>query len=242
MNPNDAPPSEPQWLSVGDFAAARRLSVRTVKRYIEAGDVETKKESGRRFVRDFQKGQAERDTAKVPKGTEGTEGTPQKGQDGADVSLHAQEEGQKGHGESARSAKRDTPEGTKGTEAVSLLALSGEAEAGEVARLRADLERERDGAAFLRGVIEQLQRDGAEVRAALRKALELAPKQLEAPPSAPSPVAPDESARIERRDTKMGAARTHGPNVSEGAETGGNDGESLTYGDIADALERMLNG
>jgi len=155
--PTDAPESPPnrqEWLSVGDFAAARRLSVRTVKRYIEAGEVETKKESGRRFVRDFEKGQTghlERDTAKGTEGTrrdrrdrrdtkgqkghEGTEGTRRdtKGHEGEDmslpVSLHAQSEGQKGQGESVRSA---TLEETEGTNIVSLLALSSEGEAGEV--------------------------------------------------------------------------------------------------------------
>ncbi len=37
----------------------------------------------------------------------------------------------------------------------------------------------KDEVRFLRGLIEQLQRDGAETRAALRKALENAPRQLE---------------------------------------------------------------
>ncbi len=241
----DAPESSGNaegWLSVGDFAAARRLSVRTVKRYIEAGEVETKKESGRRFVRDFEKGQSEsakRDTAK------GTEGTPQKGRDGEGmslpVSLHAQSERQKGQSESVRSAKRDTLEGTEGTNTVSLLALSSEGEAGEVARLRADLEREREGAAFLRGVIEQLQRDGAETRSALRKALDLAPKQLAAPSGAPLPVHPDSSATFEHRDTRAGEVGSSGPDVAGGPQTGGNGGESLSYGEIADELERMLS-
>ncbi len=57
------------WLFVGDFAAARRLSVRTVKRYIEAGEVETKKENGRRFVRDFEKGQKGHGEGDTVKGT-----------------------------------------------------------------------------------------------------------------------------------------------------------------------------
>ncbi len=172
-----------------------------------------------------------------------TEGTPRKGHDGEGmslpVSLHAQSEGQKGQSESVRSAKRDTLEGTQGTNAVSLLALSGEAEAREVARLRADLEHERDGAAFLRSVIEQLQRDGAEVRAALRKALELAPKQL----AAPSPVGrngTDSSARIAPEGAQNGEAGNC-PKASDGAQTGRNGGESLSYGDVADELERMLN-
>jgi len=212
------------WLSVGDFAAARRLSTRTVKRYIEAGDVETKKENGRRFVRDFEKGQkghAQRDTAKVPKVTDGT---PQKGHEGEGmslpVSLHAQSEGQKGQSESV---KRDTLEG----------------EARELARLRADLEREREGVAFLRGVIEQLQRDGAETRNALRKALELAPKQL----AAPSPVKADETARNAPQSQLSNKSGSYSPDALEGAKTGGEgDGAGVSYASIADELERMLNG
>jgi hypothetical protein len=203
-----------------------------VKRYIEAGDVETKKESGRRFVRDFsegQKGRSEGDTAKVSKGTEGTE---RKGHDGEGMSLHAQKEGQKGQkgqSESVRSAKRDT---AKGTRPLSLLALSGEAEARDFARLRADLEREREGAAFLRGVIEQLQRDGAEVRAALRKALELAPKQL----AAPSPVHPDSSARNPPQSGLSNKSGSYDGAALNGPQRGG---ESLSYGDVADLLDAM---
>ena len=45
---------------------------------------------------------------------------------------------------------------------------------------------------FLRGVVEQLQRDAAEVRAALRKALELAPKELPAPAEAKTGETPTE--------------------------------------------------
>jgi len=88
---------------------------------------------------------------------------------------------------------------------------------------------------FLRGVIEQLQRDGAEVRAALRKALELAPKQL----AAPSPVQPDERARDAPQRVQNGKVDIHGPNALKVTKTGGNGGESLSYGDIADALEAL---
>lgn len=65
---------------------------------------------------------------------------------------------------------------------------------------------------FLRGVIEQLQRDGAETRNALREALKLAPKQL----AAPSPATP-------------------------GATMGAPKAAPLTYGDIADLIEQELN-
>ncbi len=106
------------------------------------------------------------------------------------------------------------------------------------ARLLAQLEGEN---AFLRGVIEQLQRDGAETRNALKKALELTPKQLAAPsPSGmASPVQPDEGARNEAGRAPNIEVGSYGGATLNGAETGG---KSLTYGDIADALERMLNG
>lgn len=93
---------------------------------------------------------------------------------------------------------------------------------------------------FLRGVIEQLQRDGAEVRAALRKALELAPKQLPASSGAPSPVAPDSSARIERRDTRAREVGSSGHADADGPQTGGKRGEmALTLSDVADMIEAM---
>jgi len=107
----------------------------------------------------------------------------------------------------------------------------------EVARLRADLEHEREGAAFLRGVIEQLQRDGAETRSALREALKLAPKQLAAGESSTM----NQTARNAPQSVPNGEVGTHGPKASKGTQTGGNGGESLSYGNIADMLEAQLN-
>jgi len=76
----DAPKPSPnatetpaKWVSVAEAAAARRCSIRTVKRWIEQGEVETRKEGGRRLVSMPEK----RDT----------EGTRQKGHQGHFVSL-----------------------------------------------------------------------------------------------------------------------------------------------------------
>ncbi len=53
----------------------------------------------------------------------------------------------------------------------------------ETRMLREALENERENVAFLRTLIEQRDRDAAELRAALRKALEAMPKQLGGAPS-----------------------------------------------------------
>jgi len=90
---------------------------------------------------------------------------------------------------------------------------------------------------FLRGVIEQLQRDGAETRNALREALKLAPKQL----AAPSPIQPDESAAMAPQRTRSIEARGNDPDDLEGAQTGRDGGKPLSYGAIADMIERELS-
>jgi hypothetical protein len=82
---------------------------------------------------------------------------------------------------------------------------------------------------FLRGLVEQRDRDGAEVRAALREALKLAPKQLEAGRSAPP----------QRAET--GAAGTNSPgDATVAPRPVKRDGAALSYGDIADALELSM--
>ena len=87
------------------------------------------------------------------------------------------------------------------------------------ARLLEQLETENK---FLRATVEQLQRDGAETRAALREALKLAPKAL-----------PEAS--------QTGAAAQNSQPAPKGSEIGSNRREQpLTIGDIADELERHL--
>lgn len=82
---------------------------------------------------------------------------------------------------------------------------------------------------FLRGVVEQLQRDGAETRSALREALKLAPKQLAQGAA--------EGARNGADRAPNREVGNYGPDVSQGAQTGG---KPLSYGDIADEAERMM--
>jgi hypothetical protein len=199
-----------KWVSVAEAAAARRVSIRTVKRWIETGEVESRKEGGRRLVWLLDSGadeSAKRDT----------EGTRQTGHNPGGVSLSAPLDARKeGHGE-----------GTQDARPVSLLALSGGDSSASASNREADLLRdslasERAQNAFLRSTIEQLQRDGAETRAALREALKLAPKAITAgksPDTAPDTPTPPQSARRAPKQPQTG----------------------LSYGDVADELERIMN-
>lgn len=63
---------------------------------------------------------------------------------------------------------------------------------------------------FLRGLVEQRDRDAAELRAALREALKVVPRQLTA--------APEQAARIERQEPQNGAAGIYGPTTPKGAK------------------------
>ena len=113
---------------------------------------------------------------------------------------------------------------------------------------------------FLRSTIEQLQRDGAEVRAALRAALKLAAPQsapqltagdgIEAGAASGASTAGDASASSEARAPNHANAGRDGPPVApdrepreQGKVTTAKQSSAapLTYGDIADALERDLN-
>lgn len=85
----------------------------------------------------------------------------------------------------------------------------------------------RDEVKFLRGVIEQLQRDGAETRAALREALKSAPKQLTAATSAGDSSESGSGPAQPRRD-ELDALDV------------ATAGKELTIGDICDQLERDL--
>ena len=96
--------------------------------------------------------------------------------------------------------------------------------------LRDQLAHEREQNQFLRGVIEQLQRDGAETRAALREAQKQSKPQL-TQGYAPEPQeGPQRSAA-----TKKSHADASGPQKPAGRE-GATDWNSI-YGQIADELE-----
>lgn len=78
---------------------------------------------------------------------------------------------------------------------------------------------------FLRSLLEQRDRDAAEIRAALRKALELAPKAIEAPKGTDGPKT--HGAAVVSPMAQNGVQR-----VTNARETG-----AASYGDIADELE-----
>lgn len=149
-NAPSASDSPGEWVSVADFAKARGCSIRTVKRWIENGDVETRKDGARRFVRSIEEGHSE-----------GTQGTQPKGHALEGVSLsrsiRAQKEGHTGHDEGTR-----------------LVSLSSEREV----QLRADLERERELNRRFLELIEGHQRAEAELRATIREMAKAQPKQL----------------------------------------------------------------
>jgi hypothetical protein len=89
---------------------------------------------------------------------------------------------------------------------------------------------------FLRGVIEQLQRDGAETRAALREALK-APRQLTAGTSTPD----DEAARMEAHGPRNHDGRGRdGGTQNEPQITPERDDGAVTYASIADELQKTL--
>ncbi len=83
---------------------------------------------------------------------------------------------------------------------------------------------------FLRGLIEQRDRDAAELRAALRKALEAQPRALMAA-SEPAPT-PQESPRTGESD---GAAP-----ITPEAPKDAQDGREMTYADVLAQLEESL--
>jgi len=263
--PNDAP-ERPQngevWLCVADAAGRLGISTKTLRKRMARGEVafrrvilarggaayEVEMEIGMEGEMERSKPMFQTDASKFQSDfqTEGKNGrngsrfgsrngTPSSvNRSGLEVEVETEVESSK---PTSISVSKPMPESSKP-------ALEMET---EVARLRADLERERGGAAFLRGVIEQLQRDGAEVRAALRKALELAPKQLAAPsPSVPDAppvgqVGTDSSARNAPQSQLSNKSGSYDGAALNGAQKGG---ESLTLGEVADmieALEKEMN-
>lgn len=109
---------------------------------------------------------------------------------------------------------------------------SGRVQTDMTARLLVQLESENK---FLRATVEQLQRDGAETRAALRAALKLTGET-----SAPQLTTGDATEAPQRDETrataKDSAKDANAPQKPTGARQ-----RPLTIGDIADEMERRLN-
>ncbi len=188
------------WLPIREASGALGISPRTVKRRAACGALPSKLENGRRLVA-------------VPSVT----GT--KGDNRANGPVT---EGQSGQGQ--RDSERESGLIERGTEGH--LAQSGPVTEGTNAALLME-QRQLDRAeiAFLRSTIEQHQRSEAELRAALRKALEAMPKALT-----------EGRAREKPPDVVLPVARSDGPQIAP------ERGKNPTYGDLADWLESQMEG
>ena len=108
-------------------------------------------------------------------------------------------------------------------------------DASNVADLREQLARERGEVAFLRGLVEQHQRSEAELRASLREALRAMPKAITAGDT-------PQTARDAPESPQTGGAGNDTRKGTRAPQAGAEARERpLTYGDIADELERSLN-
>ena len=206
--------SADNWQTIADFAAARGCSIRTVKRWIESGTVESRKDGARRLVRNQK---------------EGHEGTQER-----DIEGHNRdtEEGHKGTQEPRPRSEVGMKQGHRGTQKRD---TEGTQAPTVETDLRAQLDRAHAEISFLRNVIEGQQRDAVETRQALKRALDLAPKQLTtgaAPASAPEAQGtPQTEAPINHSPTPARAPQ----------QPTGEPQRPLTYADIADQLERNLS-
>jgi hypothetical protein len=264
-NTPQRPQNDEEWLSVADAAGRLGISTKTLRKRMAGGEVafrrvvlarggaayEVEMESGLESEMERSKPMFQTDASKFQSDFQTEEKNGRNGsRNGTPSSVNRS--GLETEMESSKptsiSTSKPMPESSKPALEMQ----------NEVARLQADLEREREGAAFLRGVIEQLQRDGAETRNALREALKLAPKAL----SAPSPegdlaqletqkrgdmapvgqVRTDSSARTAPERAQNGEVGSSGPAALEGAKIEAEGAKTgVSYGEIADELERLLS-
>lgn len=215
-----APESNPpNWVSVAEASAALGVSARTIQKRIGRGEIEARRvpwEKGTRFEIEARTLNANQErTGSANKG----ERSPLNPQNHAQSS--ANEKGE---------LKRESRANVRPSEGGELLET-----------LRDSLAREREQIAFLRSTIEQLQREGAETRSALREALRAMPKALTS--GAPDNGRP-ESARIPPESPQMAPMGNDGREASNGtpiapepAETGDFD-----LGEINDLIFQVFGG
>jgi hypothetical protein len=229
MNPNDAPDTSPdarQWLPVAAAAARLGVSTKTLRKRLAGGQLRFRRVALARGGMAYEVEVEGSISAFVPTST-----PPNKPNGGRRVFTL-----EKGEVEGSISPSKPTPKSS----------ISPSKPAGEVELLRDALTREREQVTFLRGLVEQRDRSEAELRAALREALKLAPKQL----AAPSPLGGEleqvgtlkKGALDAPESAQNGEAGSYGPKASDGPKTGVEREETgLSYGDIADALEKEMN-
>lgn len=217
------------WLCVRDAAAALGVSEKTVWRRARAGELIARKVTGARGALVWKialesTGQSNRTT----------------GQKQADNRTETPESERKQTGQTMRPTGQQAAKPTGQNDRIGATA-SGSIGNGDTpssstdARFMAHLEAENK---FLRAALEQRDRDAAELRAALRAALKLtagetAP-QLTAKPET-SPLVTGDATPQTKRAASNGALTTQARDA-----TAQDVGAALTYGDIADALERDL--
>jgi hypothetical protein len=173
---SDATPMR-QSATIGDAAKALGVSVRTIQRRIERGQMSVIERDGKRFV-------------ELPN-VAPTVATPMR--QGATVDATTRQS----------------------------VATERDSDRERIAEMKAEI-------MFLRNVVEAQQRDAVELRQSLKRALDIAPKQLEAG------AAPPQAATIASAN-RVPSATTDGPQ-----KPAKRDGAALTYGDIADELERNM--
>ncbi len=194
-----------KWCSVGKLAARRVPGTRGEKWEIEADSVEKQ-------ARTTANSDGEQDERKPESFGEQPE------QKRANKPNHAQNKPEREGEPAEREGERETEQ----------------AEPFGLEQLRADIERERqerqrdrEEIQFLRGVVESDRRDMAELRAALRKALDNAPKQL-------TIGAADSAPRAANRADEP----THAPRA-DASQNGPDSGAATSYAAIADWLEEQ---
>jgi hypothetical protein len=218
--PAESPENGAAWLSVAEAAAAMGVSEKTVWRRAKAGEITARKVAGARggFVWEVAP-----DSSGQPTGQTDRPDTKPTGQNKAQKRaapvIHAQTD------RTSRADKTDRPTGQPTGHGDEM-----------AARLLAQLETEN---AFLRGVVEQLQRDGAETRAALRKALDNGqPKQLT------SGAASGELEQVGTDTRAPGAPissdKPRGVVTPGAASNEAQNGEVSSYGALADWLDEHV--
>ena len=204
---HDSPLNGAEWVSVARFASLEGISPKTVWRRAKSGQLEARKVAGGRggFVWEIALNPTGQPTDRPDK----TDRTPSGQSEGDKPVLRSEPTGQPDKTErpTDRTATGQTDEVT--------------------ARLLAHLEREN---AFLRASVEQHQRSEAELRAALREALKIAPRQLSA--------APDTTAINRQQDTQNGAPDNM-PDAIQTAPEPKQNGEEMDARELLELCRRI---
>lgn len=213
------------WLSVGDAAALLGVSARAVQKRAERGTLTARRVQHGRALR-WEIDGRELDANQSANGS----------QDVRKVGAKRSQDGREPNAQNANSEretvrKMDARRSQDGRERfASTDALT--------AQLLAQLETEN---AFLRATVEQLHRDGAETRAALRESLKQRAPQLTAGESSTINPTPTDA---QQRDEKRAATKETGdaPNGSQRQAGAPEETDwNTVYADLADEIEKGEN-